>query len=185
MAELKINLDPNKIFGKLLDKLDNMRPLMKRVSSDLLDTIEKNFEAEGRPKKWLALARSTIRERTKLGYWPGKILQRRGGAEGLLGSNMPGYDDTSAWVSNAKEYAAIHQFGGVIHQAERSSLYVQKRYQKTGKKHKKGQFKKGTEFGKGFLHRARTVNIPARPFMVLPDEDLDNIKKTVHDYLIG
>lgn len=185
MEPITIKLTADKIFGTKLAKLNNLLPLMRMIASDLKDSVEKNFIAEGRPKKWVELAKRTIEERIKQGYWKGpegrgKILQRKGGGSGLLGSFVTNYDSETASISTNKEYAAIHQFGGEIKQGERQSLYVQNRYKRGAKK---GKFKKGTEAGKGFLYKARTIRIPARPFMVLPDEDLEGLNKTVSKYL--
>lgn len=66
-------------------------------------------QKEGRPEKWTPLAKSTIKQRTKKGYWPGKILQIKGD---LAASITSKYDDNSAVVGTNKVYAAIHQFGG-------------------------------------------------------------------------
>ncbi|MBI5727558.1 MAG: phage virion morphogenesis protein, partial [Ignavibacteriales bacterium] len=59
------------------NRLTGKRELYQRIASDLLEAVYKNFEAEGRPEKWKTLAPSTIRERRRKGYWPGKILQRQ------------------------------------------------------------------------------------------------------------
>lgn len=178
-----INLDPGKVFEPLLSRIRNQRPLMKKLSELLIDTVKENFAQQGRPQNWLQLARATIKDRERKGYWPGKILQRKGGGSGLLGSIASGYDDESAWVSTNKIYAAIHQFGGTISQGARSSLHAPNRYQRSSSRHRKGQFKKGTSEAHGFLYRARTITIPARPFMVLPEEDLLQMTKTAEDYI--
>ena len=102
-AELQKNLK------KLASKAENLRPLMKNISGIMLDSVEENFEKEGRPNKWTPLSKSTIRQRTKKGYWPGRILQMRGE---LASSITSYYDSNSAIVGTNKKYAAIHQFGG-------------------------------------------------------------------------
>jgi phage virion morphogenesis protein len=97
------------LLKKLVTKAENLRPLMKNIAGIMLDSVEENFEKEGRPDKWEKLAPSTIKQRTKKGYWPGKILQMRGE---LAASITSKYDDNSAVVGTNKVYAAIHQFGG-------------------------------------------------------------------------
>ena len=75
----------------------------------MMDSVEENFEKESRPDKWTPLAKPTIKQRTKKGYWPGRILQVRGD---LAASITSKYDENSAVVGTNKVYAVIHQFGG-------------------------------------------------------------------------
>ncbi len=108
--EIKIDdVELQKSLKKLASKAENLRPLMKNISGIMMDSVEENFEKEGRPDKWTPLAKSTIKQRTKKGYWPGRILQMRGE---LASSITSYYDDDSAVVGTNKVYAAIHQFGG-------------------------------------------------------------------------
>ena len=108
--EIKIDdAELQEVLGKLILKTQNLRPLMKNISGIMLDSVEENFEKEGRPDKWQELAKSTIKQRKKKGYWPGRILQVRGE---LASSITSYYDSDSAIVGTNKAYAAIHQFGG-------------------------------------------------------------------------
>ncbi|MFH0702861.1 MAG: phage virion morphogenesis protein [bacterium] len=109
---IEIKIDDREIkalLKKLAAKTENLRPLMKNIAGIMIDSVEENFEKEGRPEKWTPLAPSTIKQRTKKGYWPGKILQMRGE---LAASITSKYDDNSSIVGTNKVYAAIHQFGG-------------------------------------------------------------------------
>jgi len=96
------------LLQKLAEKTENLRPLMKNIAGIMMDSIEENFQNEGRPK-WEKLSPVTIKLRKKKGYYPGKILQMRGD---LADSITSKYDDNSAIVGTNKIYAAIHQFGG-------------------------------------------------------------------------
>lgn len=82
---------------------------MKNIAGILEDSVEENFEKEGRPDKWEELNPITIKQRAKKGYYPGKILQMRGELAASITSH---YDENSAIVGTNKAYAAIHQFGG-------------------------------------------------------------------------
>ena len=62
----------------------NFQPLMNSIGEIVKRSIYKNFRDQGRPQSWIPLTISTIRERKRLGYWPGLILIRRGWAGGLL-----------------------------------------------------------------------------------------------------
>lgn len=169
------------VLVELKNRISNMAPLYRRLASDLHAAVEKNFKVQGRPK-WVPLAKSTIRDRKRKGYWPGKILQREGGGSGLLGSITERYSENSAEVGSNKSYAAIHQFGGTIRQSARSSSYKQNRYT-SGRR--KGKFKKGTSAGQGHSYRSRTIRIPARPFLKVTGQDVKVMEKTAVNYLLG
>ena len=108
---IEIRLDNKELqqaLNKLAEKASNLRPLMKNIAGIFEDSVEENFEQQGRPK-WEGLKKPTIERRVKKGYWPGKILQMRGELAASITSN---YDENSATVGTNKVYAAIHQFGG-------------------------------------------------------------------------
>ncbi len=54
-------------------------------------------------------------------------------------------------------------------------------------KKRKGKFKKVAkekrEFGKGFIFSARSISVPARPFLVLSDEGMSEIKQAIVNYI--
>jgi phage virion morphogenesis protein len=108
--EIKVDdKEIQQVLKKLISKTENLCPLMKNIAGIMLDSVEENFEKEGRPDKWQGLAKTTIKQRTKKGYWPGRILQVRGE---LAASITSKYDENSSVVGTNKVYAAIHQFGG-------------------------------------------------------------------------
>ena len=109
LIEIRIDNEELQSYLDLLTlKTSYLRPLMKNIAGILEDSVEENFEQQGRPK-WKELKKSTIEQRTKKNYYPGKILQMRGE---LAASITSFYDDNSAIVGTNKVYAAIHQFGG-------------------------------------------------------------------------
>ena len=109
---IEIKVDDKEIqqlLKKLISKTANLRPLMKNITAIMMDSTEENFEKEGRPERWNSLAKTTIKQRIKKGYWPGRILQTQGD---LAASITSKYDENSAIVGTNKVYASIHQFGG-------------------------------------------------------------------------
>lgn len=96
----------------------DLSPVMRKVAGIMHNAVEDNFEEEGRPK-WPSLAASTIKQRSKQGNWPGKILQRRGN---LARSITRHSDATSAMVGTNTVYAAIHNFGGQAGKGHRSEI---------------------------------------------------------------
>ena len=143
---IEIELDNKEVRQKLLDlakKTDNLRPLMKNIAGIFAYSTEENFKEEGRPDKWIDLAESTKKQRTKKRKWPGQILQ----VEGKLAASISTfYDNDSAVIGSNLEYAAIHQLGG---QAGRN----------------------------------KKVNIPARPYLQLTDEDFQEILAETETFL--
>jgi phage virion morphogenesis protein len=108
--EIKVDdKEIQQVLKKLIFKTENLRPLMKNIAGIMADSVEENFEQEGRPDKWEKLSPVTIKLRSKKGYWPGRILQMQGD---LAVSITSKYDENSAIVGTNKVYASIHQFGG-------------------------------------------------------------------------
>ncbi len=108
--EIKIDdKELNQVLDRLFEKTSDLRPLMKNIAGIMADSVEENFKQEGRPEKWAELKKATIGQRTKKGYWPGKVLQMRGE---LAASITSEYSENSALIGTNKAYAAIHQFGG-------------------------------------------------------------------------
>lgn len=143
---IEIELDNKEVNNKLLElsnKSKNLRPLMKNIAGIFAYSAEENFKEEGRPDKWVDLAESTKKQRTKKRKWPGQILQ----VEGKLAASINTYyDNDSAIIGSNLDYAAIHQLGGLA-----------------------GKNKK--------------VQIPARPYLKLTDDDFDEILYETENYL--
>jgi phage virion morphogenesis protein len=175
MAESPENNNPLK---ETLKKTRDLSPLTKKISETMYRAVMKNFAQEGRPK-WKKLAKRTRRQRNKKGY-TGKILQRTGGGSGLKGSIQAAYDSSSATVGTNKIYGRIHQEGGTINIAARSEIFKRNRYSRGAKK---GKFKKGTTAGRGSTFKNSMIKIPARPFLKLDKDDLNEIERDVKKYL--
>jgi len=108
---IEIRLDNRELQDYLIqlaERTSDLCPLMRNIAGIMADSVEENFEQQGRPK-WEGLKKSTIEQRVQKGYWPGKILQMRGELAASITSH---YDENSAVVGTNKVYAAIHQFGG-------------------------------------------------------------------------
>ncbi|MDN8053830.1 putative phage Mu G virion morphogenesis protein [Burkholderia aenigmatica] len=104
----------------------DLSPAMRKIAQALHKVTEDNFAAEGRPK-WTPLAEATkharlggkktykkngeltaaAQRRQDAGF---RILQHTGDLAGNISTD---YDSTQAVVGSNKEYAAIHQFGGM------------------------------------------------------------------------
>lgn len=164
MIEIKIEKDTiTAALQAIQSRLSDMTPLMRQLSGIMLDAVEENFAAEGRPK-WKPSQRAIKQS--------GKTLQNTGRLAGRTDNTLI-TDATSnkAIVGTNVVYAAIHQFGG------KTSPHVIK------PKNKKALFWPGAK------HPVKSVkhpgsDIPARPFLSLSDSDFDDIKQKLAEYLI-
>jgi len=120
-------------------KASDTSKLMKNIGEIALTSVQENFELGGRPK-WPALAAATIKRK---GH--DKPLIQVGTLKNISRKVTPNSVIVGVQPA-AKDYAAIHQFGG-----------------KAG--------------------RGRKVNIPARPYMILQQEDLTEIEELVNRHV--
>jgi len=166
-------------------------PLMRTLGNVILQSVDKNFEEQGRPQKWKPLSPFTLKvyegiatekaqstkawakakARGKAGIenrriakdvHGGKLLMRSGGGGGLRGSITIGdVTDYSVEVGSSLVYARIHQLGGTIVPKRFDALYV--------------------PFRGGYLRKMKSV-MPARPYLMLQNEDETFIMRAVEDY---
>lgn len=86
-----------------------------------------------------------------------KPLVRQGMQGGLMASIAQASDADTAWVTTDKPYAAAHNYGHTY--APRSSLMT-----------------RGVNQG---------FTLPARPFMVIQEEDIEDVKDLIRAHLLG
>jgi len=177
------------LYRRLAGGYHNTTPLTRAIAGIFESETEANFAAEGRPH-WMGLAPSTIRKRTRVGTWPGKMLQVTSG--GLAASIATRYNRTEARVGSNKRYAAIQQLGGKIERAAYSTK-VRHRTDAKGELLRTEHFKgKGLIFAKDSHKRVKTrwfevaahaINIPARPY--LPFDAAGNLQPSTREKVIG
>lgn len=139
----------------------SLRPLMQDIGEEVRRIVEKNFDAGGRPEKWKPTARSK-RE-------GGKPLTDKGILRRSIAVDA---DDKSVRVGTNVLYGGIHQFGGqtAAHEIRPKN--------------------KAALSWPGAGHPVRVVHhpgskIPARPFLVIPDDEHSRIVKIAEAYLGG
>jgi len=145
-----------KIIGEINNKIKDLSPLMKKISLIMLSIIRKNIQVSGRPP-WPP-RKDTQKHR---------LLWKTGA---LVSSLHPDSDNMHAEVSTNLKYARVHQFGHTF--PPREIRPVRKR----------------ALFWPGAEHPVKKVNwpgakIPARPFMVIPDEEIATIESAAKEYL--
>lgn len=170
---IKIEINDEELIKelkRLAAKTKDMTPIMRKISAKMHYAVEENFATEGARlgKNWADLNHFTKEQRSNLGKYPGAILNRSG-SSGLIGSITSRYDNNSAMVGTNKVYAAIHQFGGTI--KPKKGQYLTIPIKTKGKKKK-------------FI-KLKQVRIPARPFLALNNDDVNNILKIVRQGIVG
>lgn len=109
MLEVKITSTKTELFFKgMFDKTKDSRPLMDEVADDMMDSMDQNFESEGRPTLWKSLKPKTIDRRIKINKWPGPILQVN---RDLHKSIQPKVSPLRAVIGTNLPYARPHQLG--------------------------------------------------------------------------
>lgn len=157
MIDIKIDCSGvMQTLARLEQAVTHRAPVMRAIAEVMHEAVLENFIQEGRPK-WQGLKPP--------GRPGGKILQVKGH---LLNSITPASDNDNAVVGTDLKYAAIHQFGG-----------------KTRAHEIRPRNKKALAFGGRVVKKVNHPgsNIPARPFLLLTDQDVDEIEGTMNDYL--
>lgn len=175
----------NSVFRTLKSQYDDLTPILDMVSALIDRAITANFDERGRwdgnesditifsggSQKWKALASSTKGKYQRLGWELEPTLNR---TKGLMSTiEVRPQDKSSVVISANSPYAAIHQFGGTLKPTIPISSKMRKffwaKFYETGQKNWRALA----------LTKKRAlkpvIQIPARPFITLTEEDLEEI----------
>ena len=147
-------------LAQISERTHNLTPVMKIIAQIVRTSIVKNFESGGRPVAWKPSQRVL-----KSG---GQTLRKSGQ---LMNSLTAKATSSQAIVGTNKIYAAIQNFGGVT------------------KPHEIRPSAKKALFWPGAKHPVKKImhpgsKIPARPFMMVQDEDWAEMIKAAEEYLL-
>lgn len=175
----------NRVFRTLKTQYDDLTPLLEMVSALIDRAITANFDERGRwdgnesditifsggSQKWKALASSTKEKYQRLGWELEPTLNRTKGLMSTIEVRPQG--KSSVVISANSPYAAIHQFGGTLKPTIQISLKMRKffwaKFYETGQENWKAlALTKKKEL-------KPVIQIPARPFITLTEEDLEEI----------
>lgn len=138
--QIQISIQDNgirELLGRLQGRMGNLTPVMRSIGETVRRSVERNFEAQGRPAKWTPSQR---------------VLRTGGQTLSLTGRLRRSFSvqatGSRAVVGTNVVYAAIHQMGG-----------------RAG--------------------RGGKVKLPARPFLLVQDEDWREIERQLADYITG
>lgn len=174
-----VKLDDRKarrLLKRLAERVEDMRPVMADVADEMHASVEKTFLAGGRPR-WKPLADATKAQREEAGKWPGQILVRSAQLKNSLHA-FSGKD--YAGVGTNKKYAATHQFGAK--KGEYGTRKVSQKVRAHSRNTKSGAVKVRAHTRTATV-RTPWGDVPARPFMDIPDEDVRKLIDTIRAYL--
>ena len=198
----QIRTEISKLLSKAKAENVNLSPILAGIAERFRSSIDSNSLAHGRwngnlneiglfsggNQQWQPLAEST-----KLGYKRKGIsnlertLDRNAG--GLQSSNdAKPYGKNAIMFSNNKVYAAIQNFGGdIIIPAHERNIKLKTTKVGAGTK---VRFAKKNAKGKNVNSKsanvpAHKIHIPASPFMVIQDDDLEYVRDLISDYMAG
>ncbi len=177
-----------RLFQQIEQRGRDTRPLLAGWGERLKNSVRRNIMEGGRPAKFAPLKPVTARNWlfSKKSYWTGggnltaagqKRVENRtplntGNPAGLLNSiNWRAVPDGLA-VGTDKIYGALQNFGGTVHlpdiwaKTKQALMWV------------------------GALHpvkvvKAHDVTLPARPFLLIQDEDWLYLRQSALEYLLG
>ena len=175
----------NSVFRSLKSQYDDLTPVLEMVSALVDRAISANFDDRGRwdgnesditifsggSQKWKALASSTKDKYQRLGWELEPTLNRSKGLMSTIEVRPQG--KTSIVISANSPYAAIHQFGGTLKPTIPISLKMRKffwaKYYETRQENWKA-FALTKKIEMKFV-----IQIPARPYITLTEDDLEEI----------
>lgn len=160
------------LFRRLKKAGSDLTPVMKVIGETVRTSVVKNFLEKGRPTQWMPLAPETIRRKKN----KGRVLIEE---SHLMDSVNWRASASRVEVGTNKVYAAIHQFGfggKVSIPAHRRK--VESRDIRDGKKKKAS--------GVGFVKaHERRMNVPARPFLMVQNEDIAEIREMITAHIMA
>jgi phage virion morphogenesis protein len=156
------------LLKQIQQRSENTTPVMKTIGQIIRTSVVRNFEKGGRPK-WAG--HSSLTEALRGAGKP--VLRKQGMAGGLMGSMHVRATNDEVIVGTDKVYAGTHQYG-----AEKGSFgtftFAVKSHQRKGRQVKAHNRTAKLPWG----------DIPARPFLMVQDEDWTEIKAALKDHLL-
>lgn len=179
-AMLEVTFDASAVgqaLEQLVERLGSLRTPLLDIAEYLHQSTDsrarRQISPDGTP--WAPLSPRTLARKKG-----NKILRESGALLDTLRHQVNG-DDLS--FGTDRPYGAIHQFGGKVEHAARSQqVYFKEKGGVVGNRFVK---KSKSNFAQWVTHGARSVEMPARPYLGLSTEDEAEILEIVSDYLTG
>lgn len=164
-AEINLSLDTRKLLGDLGEarkRARDLQPVFDQIGELVVASVFRNFDAEGRPKHWQGLAYSTLMRKVggyKKSHRRGKLGNFTTRARKVLAGNK--ILIASGALRNSIHYVATKDDVTIGSPLEYAATH---------------QF--GRTSGRG-------APIPARPFLIVQEEDDRAIVKLLNDFITG
>lgn len=169
---------------EMLTRVTDLTPAMRVIGELVRSSIQKTFQVGGRPERWKPLSDVTLSKRRNRKKSRAKPLLDTGR---LLNSITRGVPDgvyevykRHVRVGTNVIYAAVHQFGARKGSFGTMKTKVRAHLRRIPGKRKRIQVREH--------YRKITVpwgDIPARPFMVIQQEDIEDIGRIFSDFIYG
>jgi len=164
-------------------------PLTRAIKQVMIPSFRQNFEEEGRPA-WEPLSEATEMLREREGT-SGPILRRSGKLKRVAQQlNIWSITTESATIRDLPPrvwYGKVHQagVGGMGRQVKAEIAKAAKRGERIspGEAGKRAMKQLDKKLLAGSGGRGSSVNIPARPFIVFQDEDMDGVYEVFQRWL--
>uniref|UniRef100_A0A6M3KRQ1 Putative tail protein n=1 Tax=viral metagenome TaxID=1070528 RepID=A0A6M3KRQ1_9ZZZZ len=166
--------DLHNVLQRIRQRFGNLKPALRIIGETVQASIQQNFEAGGRPEKWVDLAEATKKARAAKRKWPGQILV----VTGLMKKITYQVEDDRVTLTAGSEYAAAHHFG--VDKTVQVSAHSRRRRSYDVSRDRK-KVASGVVFVKG---HSRHMKLPARPFMMLQNEDWPEINESLAEHLL-
>lgn len=184
----------NDILAKIQKQTGDISPIMSQIAALVESAISLNFDMGGRwdgnranisifsggNQRWQDLAKSTKHMyRSEWEDSSGNILDRSSGGLRHSIEVMPGKSNIT--ITAKKDYAAIHQFGGVINHPGGTPYVVWSGTAKFISKEKAAELE--AEGKKVYYTIPHQIEIPARPYITITEDDLNDIYDLLMSHL--
>jgi len=179
-AILDVTLDVSSVgqaLEKLAERLGDMRTPLLDIGEYLHQSTDSRARNQVGPdgSPWAPLSPRTLARKKG-----NKTLRESGALLDTLRHQVAG-DELQ--FGTDRPYGAIHQFGGKVEHAARSQqVYFKEKGGVVGNRFVK---KRQSNFSQWVSHGARTVEMPARPYLGLSAEDETELLEIVGAYLKG
>ncbi len=175
-----------KTFGAVLANLGNKKTALRQIGSIGKESVRMNFHQGGRPEKW------EPSKRAKNKKIPGRTAATLRSRGILMNSITSEVRDESVLIGTNVVYAAVQHYGAVKGSFGTFTFQVKAHRRKRQSRNMKGgkSGRKKIASGVSFVKtHARTTklpwgDIPARPFMLLQEEDIATIEMIMADHIV-
>ncbi|MGE7992543.1 phage virion morphogenesis protein [Pseudomonas sp. NPDC089554] len=179
-AMLDVTIDAS-VVGRELELLAERLGSLRTPLNDIAEYLHMSVDARARRQvapdgsPWAPLSPRTLARKK------GNKTLRESGA--LLDTLRHQVSNDELQFGTDRPYGALHQFGGKVDHAARSQqVYFKEKGGVVGNRFVK---KRQSNFSQWVTHGARSVEMPARPYLGLSSEDETEILEIVAAYLKG